>query len=288
MFGAPKVMLSDNGNEFINQKVEELLRKFGVKHRLTATYKPRTNGQTERLNAVLGQVVRKISEKNPLDWDEMLPAALMALRSKVHEAHGKTPFEMVFGKKMRIPTEVAVKEPTEEKIERSKEIQGLKKLRSAVRPKMEKYQKTIRETQDKRAGRKIERLAAGNIVFLKRDGLLSKLDCRYRGPYKVQGLTRKGNYKIVDKDGFILENIPSEKLKKCNTNSFGKVEQVLGDRVTNGKIEFLLKMRFEPMDEAKWHPGEKFKEEFIVEKYWNSLRGRKLRKVGGTVIPIKS
>jgi hypothetical protein len=67
----------------------------------------------------------------------------------------------------------------------------------------------------------------------------------------VQGLTRKGNYKIVDKDGFIFKNIPSEKLKKCNTNSFGKVEQVLGDRVTNGKIEFLLKMRFDPMDEAK-------------------------------------
>jgi transposase InsO family protein len=115
MFEAPKVMLSDNGNEFINQKVEEFLRKFGVKHRLTATYKPRTSGQTERLNAVLGQVVRKIAEKNPLDLDEMLPGALMALRSKVNEAHGKTPFEMVFGKKMRIPTEVAVKEPTEEK-----------------------------------------------------------------------------------------------------------------------------------------------------------------------------
>jgi hypothetical protein len=189
MFGAPKVMLSDNVNEFINQKVEELLRKFGVKHRLTATYKPRTNGQTETLNAGLRQVVRKIAEKNPLDWDEMLPAVLMALRSKVHEAHAKTPFEMVFGKKMRIPTE--------EKIGRSKEIQGLKKLRSSVRPKMEKYQKTIRETQDKRAERRINRLAAGNILFLKQDELLSKLDCRYRGPYKTQGLTRKGNCKIV-------------------------------------------------------------------------------------------
>ena len=47
IFGAPKVILSDQGNEF-KGTVDQMLNQVGVDHVVTAAYNPRTNGLSER------------------------------------------------------------------------------------------------------------------------------------------------------------------------------------------------------------------------------------------------
>ena len=59
LFGPPKVILSDNGTEFVNSEVDSMLRMVGSEHRVTSAYHPRTNGQTERMNATLVGALRK-------------------------------------------------------------------------------------------------------------------------------------------------------------------------------------------------------------------------------------
>ena len=59
LFGPPKVILSDNGTEFVNSVVDSMLRMVGSEHRVTSAYHPRINGQTERMNATLVGALRK-------------------------------------------------------------------------------------------------------------------------------------------------------------------------------------------------------------------------------------
>ena len=65
MFGVPKEILSDQGLEFNNEKVEQLLKKYGVLHRKTSPYNPQTNEQVEKFNATLAECLRKVTQRNP-------------------------------------------------------------------------------------------------------------------------------------------------------------------------------------------------------------------------------
>ena len=71
LFGPPKVILTDQGNEFNNAMIDKLTTAFGVDHRITSAYHPRTNGQTERFNYVLIESLRKftIREEDKRQWN---------------------------------------------------------------------------------------------------------------------------------------------------------------------------------------------------------------------------
>ena len=49
IFGPPKEILSDQGREFVNQVIDELLKRTGIERRVTSPYHPRTNGLTKGL-----------------------------------------------------------------------------------------------------------------------------------------------------------------------------------------------------------------------------------------------
>lgn len=58
-FGIPLEMISDNGPQFINEVIEELMKKLVIKHKITTTYKPSTNGLVECTNKVLCNILNK-------------------------------------------------------------------------------------------------------------------------------------------------------------------------------------------------------------------------------------
>ena len=46
-FGVPRAIISDGGLHFCNLSFENLLKKYGVTHKVSTTYHPQTNGQAE-------------------------------------------------------------------------------------------------------------------------------------------------------------------------------------------------------------------------------------------------
>src|ERR1044072_5571685 len=48
--GCPKVLLTDQGTHFVNELLDSLCTRLGVKHNLSTAYRPQTNGLTERFN----------------------------------------------------------------------------------------------------------------------------------------------------------------------------------------------------------------------------------------------
>ena len=58
-FRTPRVVISYEGSHFCNKQFASLLAKYGVKHKVSLTYHPQSNGQAE----VSNREIKKILEK---------------------------------------------------------------------------------------------------------------------------------------------------------------------------------------------------------------------------------
>ena len=54
-FGALKAIISNGGSHFCNKPFENLLAKYGVKHKVATPYHPQTNGQVKLANRKIKQ-----------------------------------------------------------------------------------------------------------------------------------------------------------------------------------------------------------------------------------------
>ena len=61
------ILRTDNGLEFINKEMTELINKHGIKHERTVSYSPEQNGKAEQENRTLVEPVRTILIRNSLN-----------------------------------------------------------------------------------------------------------------------------------------------------------------------------------------------------------------------------
>ena len=100
LFGVPRTVIHDNGTVFVSKLFVSLLDKYIVKQQRTPLYHPQAN-PTERVNRVIGTAISAYVHDNHKKWDEKLPEIGCALRTALHESTNFTPYEIVFGMKMR-------------------------------------------------------------------------------------------------------------------------------------------------------------------------------------------
>ena len=105
IMGLPSVMTTDQGREFHNRVNEELMKVFGIQHRLTTAYHPQANGLDERLNQTLTNSLAKFEQDNRETWDESLQEVVYAYNTAVQESTKHTPFEAMFGRVARLPVD---------------------------------------------------------------------------------------------------------------------------------------------------------------------------------------
>ncbi len=85
-FGCAKVVISDQGREFVNQVNQYLFSITQTKHRVTSAYHPQTNGMVEQFNQTLQRSLVKIVNNNQNNWDEKLDGILFAYRTSQHQS----------------------------------------------------------------------------------------------------------------------------------------------------------------------------------------------------------
>lgn len=89
-FGAPGKILTDNGGEFNNVEMQSLGETFNIKIMTTAAESPWSNGVCEQLNAVIGDMVRKIMADSKCDLEVALAWAVSA-RNALTNVYGFFP-----------------------------------------------------------------------------------------------------------------------------------------------------------------------------------------------------
>ncbi len=96
-FGLPETMVSDNGPAFIAAEFQEFMKKNLIRHLFSAPYHPSSNGQAER-------AVRTFKESMKLlqhgDTQTKLDRLLYRYRMTPHSTTGKSPAELMFGRKL--------------------------------------------------------------------------------------------------------------------------------------------------------------------------------------------
>ena len=97
--GFVRYVLTDNGKEFKNGCVSELLAKhLGVQQRFTLPYSPQTNGLVERANGIFAGILSKILKGEKKEWPSHIHNALYATRHTVHTSTGYAPSALLFGR----------------------------------------------------------------------------------------------------------------------------------------------------------------------------------------------
>ncbi|XP_058049718.1 uncharacterized protein K02A2.6-like [Ahaetulla prasina] len=98
--GLPDILVSDNGPQFTAAQFEEYLAEEGIRHALSAPFHPASNGLAERS---VRSAKEALSRLKPGDWQTKIDFFLAIQHRTPSTATGKSPAELLMGRKLRCP-----------------------------------------------------------------------------------------------------------------------------------------------------------------------------------------
>jgi hypothetical protein len=97
LHGIPGGVVSDRDPKLLSNFMQDLFLQLGVKHARSTAFHPQTDGQTERLNRVVQEMLRNYVSPMHDDWDEHLDLVEFAYNNAYHESIKTTPFRLTYG-----------------------------------------------------------------------------------------------------------------------------------------------------------------------------------------------
>ena len=199
--GIPKEILTDHGSNFVSKLMIEFYHLTGVTPIKTSIYHPQTDGMVERFNATLKRMLRKGVAKDAKDWDQLLPFMLFAYRGAKHTTTGFSPYELVYGRKMRDTVDILAEQwengvqteqnvvtylrKVQERFQRMKKL--VKENEEHSKQEMKKwYDRTARERSFKEGDQVLVLLPSKN----------NKLLTDWLGPYTITKQLSDFNYEV--------------------------------------------------------------------------------------------
>ena len=103
--GVPPVAHSDNSTAYIAHFFQVAMAAFDVCTTTTPVYYPKSN-TVEQFHQTMKRKLTALIHEFDDEWDEALPATLLAMRTSVNRTTGFTPFFLEYGHEARLPVDM--------------------------------------------------------------------------------------------------------------------------------------------------------------------------------------
>ena len=324
--GLCRDIVSDRDTRFTSKFWAELTKILGINRHMSTAYHPQTDGQTERVNRTLEDMLRRYIDPQQSNWDTLLLYMEFAVNNAWQESVQNTPFFLNHGQHPLTPlsADLEAKVPAAEHLARTftetiaEATQALKDAQSRQKNYADKH----RREQPLHVGDMVLLSTANCRVRASNTGKASvtkKLQPKFAGPYKVVQQVGRVAYKLelpktkarvhdvfyvnllkpYHRDG-ARQPPPGPPLFDLDDDDVWEVEAIVSDRMrrTRGSgvcQEYLIKWKNFPSEQNTWEPEHNLINcESDLQEYWDkqrreaSARGSRKRKARGAQRPLPS
>jgi hypothetical protein len=201
--GVPSSIISDRDPRFTSSFWQQLWKQLGTKLAMSTAYHPQTDGQTERANRTLEEMLRAYVNTKQDDWDRHLTAVEIAYNNSKQTSTGFSPFYLNYGQHPSIPIRSIVAVDTTSNSNNSAE-QMLEQLfddLNVAEMNVERAQQ--RQQHYTNLHRKQKEYQVGDKVLLSTTDIrwkmkvTPKLLARYIGPFTIKRVLSPLNYELA-------------------------------------------------------------------------------------------
>eukprot|EP00742_Colponemidia_sp_Colp-10_P022291 GILJ01026305.1.p1 GENE.GILJ01026305.1~~GILJ01026305.1.p1 ORF type:complete len:364 (+),score=28.35 GILJ01026305.1:3-1094(+) len=202
--GLPESIVSDRDPRFTGTFWRCLFTTFGTSLKFSTAFHPQTDGQTERTNRTLEQVLRAYVSVVQDDWDAHLIFAEFAYNNAASASTTASPFFIAYGQHPRVPTtlQIAQQEPdTESPTNLRPFLDRMDSLLRATADQLLMAQN--RQAQYANMHRSEESFSVGDEVLLSTQNLKMsnfgpsrKLQPKFIGPYPISEVVSRVAYRL--------------------------------------------------------------------------------------------
>jgi hypothetical protein len=299
LHGVPSGIVSDRDPRFTSHFWQELWKLLATKLPMSTAYHPQTDGQTERMNRLMEEILRSYVQDHGSDWDEYLTAAEIAVNTSKHSSTDFSPFHLNNGREMHLPLDIAMGSLAQARNPAAaNSLQDMHKDIELAKQNIAKAQKKQAKYAD-RHRRLADDFRIGDRVMLSTEDLTKwgKLMSKYIGPFNVTSvapdktvelelppsMNAKHNRFNVSKVKMFYSNdeeeFPERKqldrpppVSVEGDNVFYNVESILGKRRTRvGRTkryvdEYLVKWQGYDFTEASWQSERDLQDPEVLEE----------------------
>ena len=187
--GLAREMVSDRDPRFTSKFWRDICKMLHIRQAMSTAYHPQTDGQTERMNRVLEDMLRMYVSPVQDNWDDLLASAEFAVNNAYQESVRNSPFFLNHGQHPLTPLSMVIEEgqskvPSAKHFVKvfSQSIGEAKKALIAAQDRQKAFADTKRRPVEFKVGQEVW-LSSRNIP-LKTAGT-RKLVPRWLGPFKV-------------------------------------------------------------------------------------------------------
>ena len=206
VYGVPKRIHSDQGRCFEAQLVQELCRMYGIKKSRSTPYHPEGNGQCERFNRTLHDLLRTLQPTRKRKWPEHLKELCYVYNATPHTSTGYSPHYLMFGVDPKLPVDLLLPNDHIDQAGSNSEWLTLhqNRLHEAHQQAQNKLraEATLRKQQfDRRRQVKPDGIPVGERVFTR---------SHPQGRAKIQDKWNSKVYKVVSRRDNVYEIEPAD------------------------------------------------------------------------------
>ena len=209
-YGFPEKFISDQGRNFESDLIKELCKIAGVKKVHTTPYHPQGNGQCERFNSTLCNMLGTLSEEEKSDWKSHLGCMTHAYNCTKHASTTYSPYYLMFGRHQRLPIDIEFglnKPNCSDNSSKSRYIQKLRRRLNYAFQKASKYS----DQQAKKYKQGYDKSVKGPQLH-ENDLVLVKI-VAHKGRHKLQDRWEPEEYVVIEQP---IAGTPVYKVKPVN------------------------------------------------------------------------